>query len=193
MYAIKGGKSSFDWETIKLLLNNHSRITDVSTFLQAGFMGTIHSEQISGGGLLIYGGIFCLLLTGYWFLYGKEKVCQKAAFAGLLLILLFSMRLQNLNYIWHAMASPLGAPHRFSFIYVFILVTVAAMGYQTLCTDKRARCILSAVGIMMLAVLFSQRHAAEFTERKGVFFINCVLVACYVAVLWIRGGVETAV
>lgn len=190
LYALEGGKSSFDLNTIKLLLGNYSRITDVAAFLQAGFMGTIHSEQISGGGLLIYGGTFCLLLTGYWFLYGKAKVRRKAAYAALLLILLLSMRLQNLNYIWHAMAAPMGAPHRFSFLYIFVLVTVAAMGYQTLCTDRRARCILLAIGLIMLAVLISQRHAVEFTERKGLFFINCVLIVCYVSILWMRGWSE---
>lgn len=186
LYALQGGKANFNFETIRSVMGNFGRTIDTRTLLNAGFMGTIRTEQISGGGPLMYCGVFSVLLGVYWFLCGKAKVRQKIAYMILLLVLLVSMLLCNLNYIWHAMTYPMGSPYRFSFLYIFLLVVLAAMGFQTLGDGKKEKCILAGIGIALIAVLIFQKSTTEFVTRRGAFKINLALILCYVVLLCVR-------
>lgn len=179
IYALQGGKSNFDFESIRSVIGNFQRTMDVSALLNAGFMGTIRTEQISGGGPLLYCGVFCVILAVYWFLCGKAKVRQKIAYLLLLLVLLISMFLCNLNYIWHAMSVPMGSPYRFSFLYIFLLVTLSAMGWESLGDEKKEKCILAGIGIVLITLLFLQKGTTDFVTRRGAFKINLVLILCY--------------
>lgn len=186
LYALQGGKSNFNFETIRSVMGNFGRTIDFRTLLNAGFMGTIRTEQISGGGPLLYCGVFSVLLGCYWFLCKEVKVRQKIAYMILLVVLLVSMLLCNLNYIWHAMTYPMGSPYRFSFLYIFLLVDLAAMGFRMLGDQRKEKYILAGIGIVLIAVLIFQKSTTEFVTRRGAFKINLALIFCYVVLLCVR-------
>lgn len=186
LYALQGGKNNFNLETVRSILGNFGELFDSQTLLKTAFMGTICEEQISGGDPLLYCGIFSVLLAVYCFLCGNERLRQKAGYVLLLFSLVFSMKYYNLNCIWHAMSSPMGSPYRFSFLYIFLLLVLASMGWEVLGEKENGKYVLTGIGIILIVVLILQKSSPEFLTRKGAFAVNLALTLCYMILLWIK-------
>lgn len=77
--------------------------------------------------------VFGLLLSFVYFTSGSIRIGDKIRKAVLLIILFISFNLKPLNYIWHGMHEQSGIPNRFSYMVIFLMLT---MGFEV-CTRKR--------------------------------------------------------
>ena len=83
----------------------------------------VEPTSLSGKPNLYCGAIALLLIFLYIFHKGVSKR-QKLLRIGLLAFLLLSCNLNILDYIWHGFHYPNSLPNRFTFIYVFIVLTM---------------------------------------------------------------------
>lgn len=74
--------------------------------------------------------VFCGLLTvgllPVWFTHRSISRREKLATGGLLLFLLLSMCLYDLDVAWHVFQPPTWFPFRYSFVFIFLLILCAA-------------------------------------------------------------------
>lgn len=88
----------------------------------------IKSQQFDGG-VNLYCGTFCMILFFVYFLNKKIQLLDKIRNVLLLIFLMISFNNELLNYIWHGFHNQYGIPNRFSFLFIFLLLT---MGYEAL-------------------------------------------------------------
>ncbi|SEF66139.1 Uncharacterized membrane protein YfhO [Eubacterium ruminantium] len=77
------------------------------------------------GGVNLYCGIFVLLLAFCYLFLGSEKIWRRIGKFLLLAVLIISFNNVQLNFIWHGFHDQYGIPNRFSFLYIFVLLTMA--------------------------------------------------------------------
>ena len=83
----------------------------------------------------LYCGVLTLILAGVFFTDGKIRVRDKILSVLLLLFFNISFIVRMLDYIWHGFHFTNMIPYRFSFLYSFVLLTMAYQAFIHL--DKR--------------------------------------------------------
>lgn len=130
-FSLRGGKAEF-------------RLTDLldSTILYAPFQ--VWKELFSGSYAIkndlntlpnIYCGVVILVCVAVYFATGKISRREKAGNLALLAVLYLSFIVAVLDRIWHGTTVPAGAPHRYSFLFSFMLIVVAYKGVSAICTQ----------------------------------------------------------
>ncbi len=93
---------------------------------------------------------FVMLMAFTYFTTGSVSLNKKVRTGLLLGILLFSLNFRPLNFIWHGMHEQTGIPNRFSFMIIFLMLTMAF----EVCNKKRRQVkkssIFAAAGILAL-------------------------------------------
>ena len=96
------------------------------TFFKYAYSGAFDSGQgIKGQYPIIYCGAVCVLLGIMFFVSDKIAKRQKLKYGILLLVLFCGMIFSGPNIAWHGMAKPSGCAERFSFLWVFLAVSMA--------------------------------------------------------------------
>lgn len=93
----------------------------------------------------LYITAFGLLLVGAYMVSGKVALGDKIRNGIVLGILILSFNLKPLNYVWHGMHMQNGIPNRFSFMMIFVMLT---MGFHVSCIKR------SAIGKRVLFIGF---------------------------------------
>lgn len=70
-------------------------------------------------------GSFALLLIPMYIFAKNVSKNEKISHIALVVFLAFSFAVPKIYYVWHGMSAPAGLPYRFSFIYIFVLITMA--------------------------------------------------------------------
>lgn len=73
----------------------------------------------------LYSGVACFPLITMYFLSKKYKLNEKICYAVLFLLFIASFSINILDYIWHVFKYPNSLPCRQSFIYTFLILTIA--------------------------------------------------------------------
>ena len=81
--------------------------------------------QTFDGGVNLYCGIFVILLAFVYLFLDREKLTRRIGKFVILVILVASFNNELLNYVWHGFHNQYGIPNRFSFLYIFVLLTMA--------------------------------------------------------------------
>lgn len=127
-----------------------SFVNSFKTFMLAVPLNAINFDRENAN---LFITCFGLLLAFVYFTSGSVKVSDKIRKFLLLGILLFSFNFKPLNYIWHGMHEQSGIPNRFSYMVIFVMLT---MGFEV-CTKKkkaiRRRSMFIAWGILTLGCL----------------------------------------
>ena len=73
----------------------------------------------------VYCGVIVIFLAILFFFCSKIKKRERIFCGGLLLFFMLSFIIRQLDYIWHGFHFPNMLPHRFSFLYCFVLIYMA--------------------------------------------------------------------
>lgn len=96
--------------------------------------------------------LFCTLtavfLAAVYFLQSRQPAKQKWIELGFTLALLVSMLVNLGDYVWHGLHYPNQLPCRESFLFIFVLLTHAAKGLQSVRWKQQA---VTAIAVCMLA------------------------------------------
>lgn len=174
----RAGFSSFS------VLKDFSRMSDMRQLLYNLFAGAMSSHPISLGRPLMYCGLLTLLFVMYWFLKkGAAARGRKLAYALMLLFFVASFWLRNLYVAWHGFQVPNGSPYRFSFLFIFLMVSVAHQGCADFLREKssaKPEVWLCASGVIVLLALLVEYAAFSEEQRKKIWLVNVGLVIVYV-------------
>ncbi len=138
----------------------------------------------------IYCGVLTLVLAPAWYADRQVRTREKVLYSLLLVFMLLACCIQPLDYLIHGMHFPANLPHRFAFIYSFILLY---MGFGGLLAVRRGRvsavvpvcaCLVYVPGILLSE--FGLIRLSEDIDRvlSGTdIILNLVLMAVYLLLL----------
>lgn len=86
---------------------------------------------------LIFCGTLPLLLLPVFFASRRMQKGEKTAGAALLAVLLTSFYWRAPDLVWHGLQSPSWFPYRYSFLFIFVVLELAALGWQALAQTPR--------------------------------------------------------
>ena len=117
----------------------------------AGNMGGGLTPTFMDGLPNIYCGT-CIIVMAFLFLTSKRvKIRDKICSVGLLVFLMCSFLIRQLDYIWHGFHFPNQIPYRFSFLFSFVMIWMAYRAW--LVREEFQVWQLVTAGVLSLAVL----------------------------------------
>ncbi|MDD2427419.1 MAG: YfhO family protein [Eubacteriales bacterium] len=118
----------------------------------------------------LYSGVATMLLIPIFFMSARIGLRQKLMHAALLLFLLLSFDLNILNFLWHGMHFPNQLPYRNSFVYIFLLLTMAYAALRSLRDLKVKDSVLLALPLLIavpVSVLLLDDLAVSVATQWG--------------------------
>ncbi len=122
----------------------------------------------------IYCGVIALVLGLLFFTCSKIKLRERIAGGVLLLFFILSFIIRQLDFIWHGFHFPNMLPHRFSFLFSFVLIVMAYRAYQNIEHTKLYHVII-ATGLMIAVIAI----ASQYQEKKAIIataFIAALII-----------------
>ena len=190
-----GFLSSFIWLPALLsLLGGRAGETSVSTFsfTETGkilgiasklFTGMHSTSELKDGLPVIFCGIFSLILCILFFLDGRNEKRKRLAAGTILGIYALSFYVNTLSVILQGFSYTAWFNFRYSFIFSFIIITIAAMEFPKFLTVPKKNIVQMLVIMAVAAVLiFSQE--LEFAE-KPYWLIDIVILLLICGALYL--------
>lgn len=109
---------------------------------------------------------------------------EKTAAAGLVAVLVLSLWIAPLDVIWHGFTAPNWFPYRQSFLLVFVLLTLAALGLES--ARSRQGWLAAAVVAAALCGLVLFCRAATYGKRRWLLAAALLAAALGLAWLWAK-------
>ncbi len=129
----------------------------------------------------IYCGVITAMLAPL-FLYSKKHTRrEKVCYVALLGILFVSFNINMLNYIWHGFHFPNDLPYRLSYVYSFVLLTMA---YKVLINigDYPQKMLITTGIAAMAFVVFAEKIGSKNVNEDTVI-TTIVFIAFYTLVM----------
>ncbi len=131
----------------------------------------------------VYCGIATLILVPLYLFTKSISIKEKTATVALLGILYFSFNVNFLNYIWHGFHYPNDLPYRFSFMYCFVLLTVAYKALTRLHEFSGRGILGSGLGVMLAIILIQEIGSKNVEEITILISLIFVVTYCLVFAL----------
>ncbi len=125
----------------------------------------------------VYSGLITIILV--IILFFNKKVNIKFKILSILSILLFyfSFNINTIDFMWHAFHVPNDLPWRYSFLYVFVLISIA---YYSLINIKNVSKLKVSICFMLVFVFVMLASKLSFDNLTDSKVITClILIICY--------------
>ena len=129
-------------------------------------------------------GILALLLVIFYFLNNRVALKNKVVNFLLLLFFLFSFNLNYMDFAWHGFHFPNEVPHRFAFLFSFLLLTLAYEAYAKWNATLVRH--IWVVGAVLTAYLIHAEKLYTETFDFTVFYVSLLIVLFYCGVLLLQ-------
>ncbi|MBP8989145.1 MAG: YfhO family protein [Clostridia bacterium] len=129
----------------------------------------------------MYAGVALLVLIPMFFLAKSVPLKVKFLHFGLILILILSFNVNVLNFIWHGMHFPNQLPYRNSFVYIFLVLTMAypaLMSLREFSGKQIGGLCAAAMGVVLLAQKINDK-----TPELQTIYVTIIFLSIYAAVL----------
>ena len=131
----------------------------------------------------VYCGIATLILVPLFAFTKTISKKEKIISLSLLVVIFVSFNTNYLNYIWHGLHFPNDLPYRFSFIYSFILLTIA---YKALMRIKEVgRNVIMGVGVSLIAFIIATQKIESHNVYEFSIYISLIAAVVYIGVLYL--------
>ena len=125
----------------------------------------------------VYSGTISLILLPLYFAAKKIPVREKIATGALAFILFLSMYINTFDVLWHGGQAPNWLNYRYSFLFSFVILLIAARALTAL-QSVDYRTIIAVTGILMVIVVILQKLNLSLTvngeEREYFYDLNGV-------------------
>ena len=141
---------------------------------------TAASPTVLDGAPNMYCGIVVLILLPIYFLCKSIPLKEKLWNLFLLVVLTLSFNINILNFIWHGFHYPNQLPYRFSFVYIFLVLTMSYEAFKKLheFSGKQIGAIcLSILGVILISQKFDDLSIEFLTVYLSAAFIILYAVA----------------
>ncbi|WP_317367528.1 YfhO family protein [uncultured Tyzzerella sp.] len=132
----------------------------------------------------LYSGVLTMVLIPTYFFNKEIKIKERISFAVLILFMLACSIFKQLDFIIHGFHFPANLPHRYTFIYSFIILTLA---YKSLINTKGIRplAIYVTIPLYIVYIILSEYYLINVIEdisrvlSIGDIISNIVLLVAY--------------
>lgn len=137
----------------------------------------------------IFTGVLTLTLLPFFFSSKKTARKEKILYTLFLVFMLLCCCIKPLDYLIHGFHFPANLPHRFTFVYSFILLLLAYRGYEEAGEGGKIRFsfIASFVGTALILVYETVviKHVDEIDHvlSKSDLVLNIILIVVYLVIL----------
>ncbi len=108
-------------------------------------------------------GILCIVLLGVFFFSKKIKLSEKLFSAATLVFLIASFVFVQLDYVMHAFHFPNMLPHRYSFIFCFMMIYIGFRAFSVMGDGKLYHILFGGIAFAVLAVMYALREKSDFS------------------------------
>jgi len=124
-------------------------------------------------------GLIAVIFGIYYFINNKFTKRERVLNGSLLLFLAFSFNINILNFIWHGFHFTNEIPHRFAFVFSFLLLTLAYQSFNNI-DEIPVKTIFTALGFLGAFVLLAETWYASSNKFDfKVFYVNIILIIIY--------------
>jgi len=156
-----------------------SQYYDLFDFIARHFTGS--NPSIREGMPNLYSGIIVLVLIPVYFMSKSVKLKHKLWNISILLFLIVSFNTNILNFIWHGFHYPNQIPYRYSFVYIFLVLSMsyeAIKGLHEFTGKQIGAVCISVLGLIVLSQKFEDVSLEYYTV-----YISIIMVIIYAAAL----------
>ena len=129
----------------------------------------------------VYCGVITVMLVPLYIFCDKIKARERAANIILLAVFFIGFNLNYVNYVIHAFHFPNDLPFRFSFIYSFLLLTIAYKALVNIRSFSTRALLGSGVATVIFAVLVQKLGMKNATEET--IYLSIAFAVVYTVVL----------
>ncbi len=128
----------------------------------------------------VYAGL--LTFTGVILFFINKKINIRAKLLAFLILLIFvlSFNINSLDFIWHAFHVPNDLPWRYSFIYVFIFITIGYCGILRI-KDLKKSSVFASSFISLIIILLAYKFSFKNIDFDRTI-INIIFVLLYLLI-----------
>ncbi len=142
----------------------------------------------------VYSGVFTMLLLPFYFFNKKFKTKEKVLFGALILFMLLCSCVKPLDYMIHGFHFPSNLPHRYTFIYSFVILVLSYRGLLNMRSVDISLVIKAAI-FYLVVMLFTEyvivrSNAADIDRVLSDvdIIINIVLMVIYIIIMYSYKG-----
>ena len=132
----------------------------------------------------IFCGIAPLVLLPLYVMNKEVKAREKICYFLMVLFFLFTFSLKVLNYIWHGFHFPNSLPARHSFLYIFLLLTMAYKGFLGI-RQRSAKEILGGMWIVIGFILIAEKLITDDAFVWWVYLLSLLFAAVYGGLIYL--------
>ncbi len=143
----------------------------------------------------IYCTMAVFILIPLFFMCKKIRKKDRIGKSVIMIVMLLSFSFNIPNYIWHGLHFPNSLPCRESFLYIFLIITMAYEAFIHIREFKTVQVVGTAVGALGLVMIFEEMFSdAEFfsdlvvdTDMLKIAYFSMLFIALYaVLICWYR-------
>lgn len=117
----------------------------------------------------IYCGVITIFLAILFFFCSKIKKRERIFCGGLLIFFVLSFIVRQLDYVWHGFHFPNMLPHRFSFLYSFVLIYMAFRVFMHIDDIKLVSVIGAILGFAVYLGIATTYYDGETVKLSPIF------------------------
>ncbi len=134
----------------------------------------------------IFCGVAVLIFIPLYIMNDRVSVREKIAYFVMILFLLASFSMNFLNFIWHGFHYPNSLPCRQSFVYIFLVLTMAYKGYQGL-RERSIKQVTTSIWIAIGFILICEAlYSEEVDWNFTIYYVSIIFVAVYGLLAYLR-------
>ena len=126
----------------------------------------------------VYCGILTVMLVPLYLFSNKITPREKIFSIGILGVMFASCYTNYLNYIWHGFHFPNDLPYRFSYMYSFILLTLAFKALMNIKEYTNRQIIGVGVSTIAFIILVQEIGSKNFSETGVWICIAFIIIYC---------------
>ncbi|MFA5561267.1 MAG: YfhO family protein [Eubacteriales bacterium] len=178
-YGLQFGKTEFTRPNYAFRIKFD--LLDFFFKLLIGSFDTVRPEGLP----TVYSGMLTLLLLPFYFLCRKINLRERFAHGLLALFLVFSFTINTLDMVWHGLQAPNWLNYRYSFMFCFLIVYMAARAFLYVRHIKPSFLVGTAASlILLIAVAQYFQPPALNTQREHLPPVLAVYLSALLLILY---------
>ena len=143
--------------------------------------------QSFDGGLNAYCGVFAILLFFVFLLNDRISVAERIRKLLLIVFLVVSFNSTLLNFVWHGFHDQYGIPNRFSFVYVFTLLTIGYEAFVRLKQTDTWRLVFAMIlSVAFYVICWIKGNPSGQLSGTWMFILTMVFLIAYFIFMLLR-------
>ncbi|MDR0947737.1 MAG: YfhO family protein [Ruminococcus sp.] len=128
------------------------------------------------GSPVVYCGAVALLLVPLFFMNDKVALRRKIGFGVLTLFLLLSMYISTIDVVWHGLQLPNWLPYRYSFMFSFVVILMAADCFKNLSGITPKNIAAVAFGLIVFVFWIDKQKFEDIHPLAAIWYTVALAV-----------------